>query len=246
MKLGTLLRTGLLLLSLSACRTTNLLVATFEGDAIGTAPTKDLPGAPVGDSVAYKAIISPWLRVQTSTFTPGQKALVFTNMNSRGEVRVFDSWLNFKGIRSTYDQTTWFYWTAKLGPVVGEMTIDVQGIQSLWVTRFRIMTDGRLMLVRDVGNENTSQLIGTLNNQTAHTIIISLSPQARTFDLSVFGARERRIINLTNMPVLFGSNPQADYEFERPSIHFSYSGQFIYQSSYVFEDVFISKRRPNP
>ncbi len=145
---------------LSACRSTSLLTATFEADAIGALPGKVLPGPPTGDSLSYKAVIHPRLRVLASTASPGQKALVLSQATLGSDATAHNQWLTFKGIRSDYTQTIWYYWTATLGPVGGNMVIDVNGIESLWVTRIKINPEGRISLVQDPGSVNGDLALG--------------------------------------------------------------------------------------
>src|SRR5919199_1240567 len=112
--LYVLFTAGLLSLCLTSCRTTSLLTATFESDALGALPTKPLPGNPVGDSVVYQSVSNSRLRVQNSPITTGQKALFYSQAPLTGSVTAFNQWLSFKGIRSDYNQTIWFHWTGKL------------------------------------------------------------------------------------------------------------------------------------
>ncbi len=60
-----------------SCRTTTLLHATFEGDANGNPPIKDVPGAPTGDSILYVSGFEPQVVVNPGVATG--KALHFTN-----------------------------------------------------------------------------------------------------------------------------------------------------------------------
>lgn len=244
--LHLLVTAGLLSLCLTSCRTTRLLNATFESDALGGLPTKSLPGDPVGDSVAYQPVSNPRLQVQNSPITSGRKALFFSQAPLTGTVTAFNQWLSFKGIPSNYDQTIWFYWTGKLNFDSGNLLIDIQGIQSLWVARLKIFGNGEVWLIRDVANEQNHDVLGTLNRQAAHSFIFTLNPQARTFNILLTGAQGRSPITRTNLPVIAVPNPAFSYDFERPSISFRYENASVNpESAYIFEDVYISRKQPD-
>ncbi len=234
---------------LSACRSTSLLTATFESDAVGALPSKVLPGPPTGDSVSYNAVIHPRLRVQPSTVSPGQKALVLSRATLGSDATAHNQWLSFKGIRSNYTQTIWYYWTATLGPVGGNMIIDVNGIESLWVTRLKINPEGRISLVQDPGSVNKDLFLGVLNQQRPHSVIITLNAMARTFNLLILGVNtETGRVERLNIPVLAGTDPDRDLDFQRHSIAFEYAIDDVSANpaaTYVIESVNINRRRPD-
>lgn len=234
---------------IAACRSTALLTATFEDDTVGALPAHALPGPPAGDSLSYHPVVNPRLRVQASTTTSGTKALVYSQALLGSDATAHNQWISFKGIRSDYTQTIWYYWTARQGAVGGNLIIDVNGTQSLWVTRLKISGSGRVSLVQDVGDRNRDTFLGTLNRQQAHSFIITLNPMARTFNLSIFGTTEGggRIQRL-NIPVLSGTDPSRDFDAQRHSISFEYD---IYDSganpaaTYEIESVNINRRQPD-
>ena len=129
------------------------------------------------------------------------------------------------------------------------MVIDVNGIQSLWVTRLKINTAGRISLVQDPGSVNGDLALGTLNRQRPHSVIITLNDLARTFNLLILGTNEGtgRVERL-NIPVLAGTDPDRDFDFQRHSIAFEYA---VDDSSpnpaatYGIESVNINRRQPD-
>ena len=60
-----------------SCKSSAILTASFESDAINSAPATDLPGDPSGDVIQFHADMTPQLKVQSSTIA-GSKALHFT------------------------------------------------------------------------------------------------------------------------------------------------------------------------
>lgn len=229
----------------SACKTTYLLKEDFSGDVIGTRPLKNIPGDPAGDSVAYTSVINPRLAVQASTVSSGRKALVFSEASISGET-AFNQWLSFKGVVSDYQQPIWFYWTGKQRNAIGELLIDIQGVQGLWVTRLKIMPDGRLIRITNVAT-GVGDVLGQFTTDQTHTIIISLQPAARRYNITVFGTREGSDSNRKNVAVIAEPNPMGPvFNSAKPSINFRYQNEsFTSTPAYVFESVYISRKQPD-
>ncbi|QJW90807.1 hypothetical protein HNV11_16200 [Spirosoma taeanense] len=241
----TFLIAALSVFSFTGCRTTKLLNATFESDAIGSLPAKDAAGAPAGDSVSYESVSHPRLRVQASSVKAGQKALFYSQAALTGSVTTFNQWLQFKGIRSNYAQTIWFYWTAKLNFNSGNLLIDIQGMQALWAARLKILNNGQVQLIRNVASEQNNETLGTLNRQITHTIFLTLNPQARTYNLTILGTQDGTPITRLDIPVLGIPNPEFDSDVQRPSISFRYQEATIDPAgAYILEEVFINRRQP--
>ncbi|WP_080240689.1 hypothetical protein [Spirosoma rigui] len=236
----------LLVLCLASCKSTFLLKENFSGDSVGSDPIKNIPGDPAGDSVSYTSVLSPRLTVQSSTVTTGQKALVFSEASIPGATS-FNQWLSFKGIVSDYSQPIWFYWTAKQRASQSDILIDIMGVQGLWVTRFKIRHNGQLVRIIDYATEQTVDVLGTFDPQQVHTIIISLQPTARKYNITVFGLRESNSATRTNLNVLTQPNPSGPvFSFEKPSINFRYlDGGFSAASAYILEGVYITRKKPN-
>lgn len=236
----------LLVISLSSCKSTFLLKEDFAGDVVGNTPIKNIPGDPAGDSVAYTSVISPRLSIQSSTVSAGRKALVFSEASITGTT-AFNQWLSFKGIVSDYSQPIWFYWTAKQRSSQGEILIDIMGVQGLWVTRLKIRPNGQLVRIIDIATEQTVDVLGTLNPQQTHTIIISLQPTARKYNITVFGTTGSSSVTRTNLDVLTQPNPGGPvFSFQKPSINFRYQNEsFTPTPAYIFEGVDISRKKPD-
>jgi hypothetical protein len=234
-----------LILSLSSCRSTYLLKENFSGDAIGSLPLHYIPGDPAGDSVSYTSVIHPRLGIQASSVTSGGKSLVFSEAPITGET-AFNQWLAFKGTVSDYAQPIWFYWTAKQRNSQGQLMIDIQGVQGLWVARLRILPDGQLVRTTNVGT-GAREVLGHFNATQTHTIIISLRPAARTYNITVFGTREGTASNRSNVPVLTEPSPSRPvFDFEKPAIYLRYENEsFNANPAYIFESVYITRKQPD-
>lgn len=231
---------------LCSCRSTFLLKEDFSGDIAGSRPIQNIPGGPSGDSVSYKPVLNPRLTVQSSTVTVG-KALVFSETNIPGAT-AHNQWLSFKGIVSDYTQPIWFYWTAKQRNSQTDLLIDIMGVQGLWVTRLKIRPNGQLVRIVDYATEQTVDVLGTLNPQQTHTIIISLQPTARKYNITVLGTLEGTTASgRTNLDVFAAPNPTAPmYSFQKPSIHFRYlDAAFSPTSAYIIEGVYITRKQPD-
>lgn len=235
------------IISLPSCRSTFLLKEDFQGDVVGNRPIKNVPGGPAGDSVSYTSVLNPRLVMQASAVSAGRKALVFSETSIPGAT-AFNQWLSFKGIVSDYSQPIWFYWTAKQRSSQTDILIDIMGVQGLWVTRLKIRPNGQLVRIIDYATERTVDVLGTFNPQQAHTIIISLQPTARKYNITVFGlSGSASSGNRTNLDVFSAPNPTAPvYSFEKPSIHFRYmDAAFSAIPAYVFEGVYITRKQPD-
>lgn len=233
--------------SYSSCRSTFLLQEDFRGDVVGNRPIKSVPGDPAGDSVSYTSVLNPRLLIQASVVSTGRKALVFSETSIPGAT-AFNQWLSFKGIVSDYSQPIWFYWTAKQRSSQTDILIDIMGVQGLWVTRLKIRPNGQLVRVINFANEQSVDVLGTFNPQQAHTIIISLQPTARKYNITVFGLNGSATSgNRTNLDVFSAPNPTASmYSSARPSIHFRYmDAAFSPTPAYVFEGVYITRKQPD-
>ena len=236
-----------LVISFSSCRSTFLLKEDFQGDVIGNRPIKNVPGDPAGDSISYTSVLNPRLVMQASTVSAGRKALVFSETSIPGAT-AFNQWLSFKGIVSDYSQPIWFYWTAKQRSSQTDILIDIMGVQGLWVTRLKIRPNGQLIRVINFANEATVDVLGTFNPEQTHTIIISLQPTARKYNITVFGlSGSASSGNRTNLDVFSAPNPMSPiHSFAKPSIHFRYlDAAFSATPAYVFEGVYITRKQPD-
>jgi len=238
---------ALILLSIwfSSCRSTFLLKEDFSGDVIGDLPRKNIPGDPAGDSAVYTPVINPRLSIQASTVSSGRKALIFSEASISGAT-AFNQWLSFKGVVADYTQPIWFYWTAKQRNSQGSILIDIQGVQGLWVTRLRILPDGQFVRITNVATSE-QEVLGHFNPTQTHTIIISLQPSARRYNIAVFGTREGSASNRLNIPVLADPNPTGPiFSFEKPSINLRYENEsYTADPAYVIEGVYISRKQPD-
>jgi hypothetical protein len=121
------------------------------------------------------------------------------------------------------------------------------GVQGLWVTRLKIRPNGQLVRIIDIATEQTVDVLGTLNPQQTHTIIVSLQPTARKYNITVFGTTGFSSVTRTNLDVLAQPNPSAPiFSFQKPSINFRYQNEsFTSTPAYIFEGVYITRKKPD-
>ena len=120
------------------------------------------------------------------------------------------------------------------------------GTQGLWIGRFYIRRNGQLERVTDVVNNRAPDVLGTLDPTKFHAIIISLKPQAKQYNITVFGVMGQPSVIRQNVAVLTEPNPNGMmFSFQKPSLHFRYTNEsFSAGSAYIFESVNITRKQP--
>ena len=88
----------------ASCKSTAILSANFESDAVGGLPVKNLPGNPVGDSVNCDPVLQPRIKIVASG---SEKALSFTQVNTP-DLTAHNQFISFKGIPTGFAKPMWF------------------------------------------------------------------------------------------------------------------------------------------
>lgn len=240
---------GILLTTLlPACKTTQILRETFSADVVGNQPLKNIPGDPAGDSVSYNSsVLGPRLSIAQLDVTnkPDKKGLVFSEAAISGAT-AFNQWLSFKGVAVDYTQPIWLSWSAKQRNARGDLLIDIMGAQGLWVGRFYIRQNGQLERVTNVATGSGSDVLGLLDPTKFHSVIISLQPAARKYNITIFGVAGQASVTRQNIAVLNEPNPNAGMlSTGKPSISFRYQNEsFSTSPAYIFESVNITRKQP--
>lgn len=222
-----------------SCKSSKILSATFESDAINNPPATNLPGDPTGDVIEYNPAIAPQLSVQNSA-TAGEKALHFINAPIVGEVSGHHRWLGFKGVGTNLVKTVWFTHTAKNINPSGDLLIDVSDGHGYLMARMRIKANGEVGLAKNILDPYTD-VIGTLS-PNGHTIVFTTTPSDLKYNVTIFQT-SGGAITATDKPMitenaLMFANPA------HPSISFQHSENPNVNHKYIIESVSISRKKP--
>lgn len=224
---------------LVSCQSSLILKSTFEGDAVGSLPTKMLPGDPSGDVIQYSADIESQLRVQNSA-TAGEKALHYTNSAIASGVSEHGTWLGFRGVETNLVNPLWFMHTGKNVSPTGDVLIDVGDGHGNLMARMRIRPNGEVGLARNILDLYTD-VIGTLGPD-GHTIIFTATPSELKYNITIF-QNTGGAITATDKPMitkaaLTFANPA------HPTLSFKVNEPRNSNHKYVIESVTITKKRP--
>jgi hypothetical protein len=221
-----------------SCKTSAILSASFESDAINSAPATDLPGAPSGDVIQYHTDMTPQLKVQNSTIA-GSKALHFTNV-SIPDVSGHQRWLSFKGVGTDLTKTIWFTHTGQNTGASHDLHIDVSDGHGNVIARMRIATNGQVALAKNITDDYTD-VIGNVGSQV-HTIIFTVSASTLKYNVTIF-TTNGPTITAENKPMITDnqlsfSNPA------HPTLSFQHSEAAGSGHTYAIGSVSISKKKP--
>jgi len=222
----------------TSCKTTKLLEAPFEADAINSPPNKTLPGGPAGDEIIYHDVIVPQLKVQSSTIA-GAKALAFTNIdvgNPPGSQR----FVRFKAGETDLTKTVWFYYAAKNINASNDVIVDVGDGYGAAIARLRIEGSGKASVVKG-SNWLEYEEIGNVGTGV-HTVIFTTSLVSKTFNVTIFREGDTA---LTKEGLPFIEQDATQFKNPaRPTIAFTHTG---INGSHTYELGFvtISKKKPN-
>lgn len=229
----------LLCAALVSCKTSKILSANFESDAVGSPPATNLPGDPAGDVIQFDPGLTPQLAVVNSA-TAGEKALNFRNMTvaiPSGHNR----WLNFRGISTNLVETLWFVYNAKNTSATSNVLIDVSDGSGHLMARMRIQSSGDVGLATNI-LDNYSNVIGNVGSGS-HTIIFTVMPSTLKYNVSIYPS-SGPVITAENKPMI----TENALEFANPAHpsvsfqHESTSGSGGHQ--YIIESVSISRKKP--
>jgi hypothetical protein len=164
-----------------SCKSSTILSASFEGDAVNGPPATNLPGAPSGDVIQFHNDMTPQLKVQNSTIA-GSKALHFTNV-SIPDVPGHDRWLSFKGVGTDLTKTIWFTHTGQNTGASQDLHIYVSDGHSHVIAMMRIASDGQVALAKNIADAFTD-VIGNIGSQS-HTIIFTVSASTLKYNVTI-------------------------------------------------------------
>lgn len=229
---------GLALVTFS-CKTSSLLVARFDSDAIGSTPAHDLPGNPVGDRVDYIPELASGLKVR-NWVTGSYKALEFSRVNT-GSISGHSTWLSFKGISSNLAQTVWFVYNAKYTPDFNsEVITDLSDGSGAPIARLKLKSNGQMVLI---GSDWTTEtVVGTVPLNVPHTVIFVVDAGRTSFNLSIYATGQPAIIR-NNQPTM--TRNALDFHNPcNPSISFNFGDQSGTGTKYLIDDIVISRKEP--
>lgn len=166
-----------------SCKSSTILTASFEGDAINSPPATNLPGNPTGDVIEYHAAVEPQLKVQNSTIS-GSKALHYTNVPINNPPPLASRWVAFKGIGADLTETLWFLHT---GDNIGAtISIDASDGHGHLMARMRIASSGEVGLATNIA-DSYSDIIGNVGSG-AHTVVFTMFPATLKYNVTIIKA----------------------------------------------------------
>ncbi|HYG37278.1 MAG TPA: hypothetical protein VD908_01610 [Cytophagales bacterium] len=227
------------LFAFCSCKSTAILRASFESDAVDSPPATNLQGEPSGDVIQFNPALQPMLVVKNST-TAGEKALHFVNSPLSGDISPSDKWVSFKGINTNLAETIWFTFTASNVSPNGNVLIDVTDGHAHIIARMRIKPDGELGLASDVLDDYTDVIgnVGTGN----HTIVFTCMFSDLKYNVTVFKSSGN--ITATDKPMIV-TNPLHFSNPANPMLSFRHSGATSTNHKYVVENILISRKKPD-
>mgnify|MGYP005811923299 CR=1 FL=1 len=223
--------------AITSCKTTTLLTASFEADAVGSSPNKTLPGDPTGDELVYVTEMEPRLKVQSSTIA-GSKALHFS-LAPIANISGHQKGISFKGKSTSLSQTVWFIFSGQNTNATNDVYMDVSDGSGHAMLRMTIRPNGDVALTNDL-TYTTADVIGNVGSQV-HTVIFTTSPGALKYNVTIIKetgpaiTEENRNMLTTNATEFL--NPA------RPTISFSNQGTSGAQI-YAIGNVSITKKKP--
>ncbi|MEJ1241048.1 hypothetical protein WBG78_23070 [Chryseolinea sp. T2] len=239
MKTLSLLFSGAVLCSvLASCKSTALLQASFEEDAVGSSPNKTLPGDPTGDELLYVTEMEPRLKVQNSTIA-GSKALHFS-LAPIADISGHQKGISFKGASTDLTQTVWFMFSAQNNNASSDVYMDLSDGGGHPIARLTIHTNGDVALTRDL-TYVTEDIIGNVGNEV-HTIVFTTFAGELKYNVTIF-KETGPAITVQNKNMLT-TNATSFLNPARPQISFSNQGTSG-AKIYAIGNVSITKKKPN-
>ena len=224
--------------SFISCKSSKILSATFESDALNQPPASSPAGAPAGDVIQFVAGLEPQLKVQDSE-TAGQKALHF--MNVPVSVGSHQKWLGFRGINTNLVETLWFTYAAKNTLPAGNILVDVSDGEGHLMARMRIHGNGEVRLAKNLTDDYTD-LIGNVG-LNPHTVVFTTSPSTLKYNVTIFQTGGSAI-TAENKPMIT-TNALEFANPARPTMSFSHTSTGSGNHHYVIESVQISRKQPD-
>ena len=223
-----------------SCKSSKILEATFESDALYGMPAKNLPGDPSGDVIEYHAAIGPQLEVQNSTIA-GSKALIFI-FNAINDPNnpppLSQQWLGFRGIGTNLTETLWFTHTGQNNGA--NVLIDVTDGHAHIIARMRISPNGAVGLAQNLLDDYTN-VIGNVGFGV-HTVVFTVTTSALKYNVTVF-PESGPAITAENKPMIT-DNPLYFNNPAHPTLSFLHQGSVPTGNSYAIGSVTISRKKP--
>jgi hypothetical protein len=174
---------AVLCMVITSCKTTTLLKASFEEDAVGSSPNKTLPGDPTGDELLYVTEMEPRLKVQNSPIA-GSKALHFS-LAAISDISGHQKGISFKGASTNLTQTVWFIVAAQnTNATTNDVYMDVSDGGGHAMARLTIHPNGDVALTRDL-TYTTEDVIGNVGSQV-HTIVFTTFAGELKYNVTIF------------------------------------------------------------
>jgi len=221
-----------------SCKTSAILTASFESDAINSAPATDLPGDPSGDVIEFHSDMTPQLKVQSSTIA-GSKALHFTNV-SIPDIPGHQRWLSFKGVGTDLTKTIWFTHTGQNTGASHDFHIDVSDGHGNLIARMQIASNGEVSLATNI-IDDYSDVIGNVGSQV-HTIIFTVSASTLKYNVSIYPS-SGPAITAVDKPMIT-ENQLSFNNPAHPMLSFGHSEETASGHTYAIGSVSISKKKP--
>ncbi len=227
----------------TSCRTSALLNASFESEAIGSRPTRNIPGAPSGDEINFPPDLAESMRIIASSIA-GAKALQFSMDYVTDPSAHNSQWLSFRGSETNLIQPLYFYYTAIQPVTFGELVVDLSDGRGGLMARMLIRNDGRVFLSNDYFGSELE--VGTLPLGMSHSVIFTVNVRSGTYNLVILKRGGNLTVN--NHPFFrTGESPPDPLTFANPAyptIAFHHSFGRAPHIKYIFESVNISKKQP--
>lgn len=223
------------LCSLGSCRSTTILSAKFESDAVGSLPIKDLPNNPVGDSVKYESVLEPRIRIVAYGDT---KALTFTQVNTLG-LTAHNQFLSFKGIATSFAKPLWFLFTASHSGSGGDLMIDLSDGFANLIARFYLSANGTLSVVQHLARDERREL-GNIHPNESFNFQFYLDMSGGNYRLNVY--KSSGDIAVDDLRPFF--NPLTYRNPANPMISMRYLDGSSPDRKYVIEDIAITRNEP--
>jgi len=225
--------------SMTSCKTTTLLNASFEADAVGSSPNKTLPGDPSGDELAYVTEMEPRLKVQNSPIA-GSKALHFS-LAAISDISGHQKGISFKGKSTDLTETVWFMLSGQnTNATSNDVYMDLSDGSAHPIARLTIKPDGEVELTND-NTYATSTNIGNVGSQV-HTIIFTTHAGTLKYNVTII-KETGPAITVENRNMLT-TNATSFVNPARPTISVSNQGVSGAQI-YAIGNVSISKKKPS-
>lgn len=228
---------AILALAFFSCKSSRILYANFENDAVGGPPATDLAGEPAGDMIQYNPGLVSQLVVQQSG-TGNERALNFRNTTVA--LNAHNRWVSFRGVSTNLVNTLWFVYTATNTSPSGNVLIDLADGGGHLIARMRIRPNGEVALARNMLDTYTDNIgnVGT----GLHTVIFTVMPGDLKYNVTIF-PKTGQAFTAEAKPMI----TENTLEFAnpaRPTISFSHESMSNGDHHYLIESVSISKKKP--